>query len=687
MEQVYLIEIFIDKITIFVTEEDEKSATNKKVIIKVRFGPKFEFIIKEGQLAVDDSKGDDVVAPDETGQRKWTRTIRVGKSYLFPSYPDTLLMLLSKFPLEIEAWTDDNTEVNEFVGVGTMYWQTDFFHMLKETADICKVHKPLAVKETTPLMAECCCKQVGDVTFILRVSALGNSISTEFQQPMKDPDTFVFRTDKAPSVFQCRRIEGDDPNFCMVGSLYETTTLEDPDISKNAETKIEICTEQSSCGREANGNKVCEHTKSVVSNKKTYPIDKIRMGDIKGPCGNTNCPLAHKVKMYLRNLESYKREAGGLGNKKDHVTKKVCGACDCKDDRWHRESCPQMQKGNDSQAGTDKAECPGCSGSTNLGDTCEERKRKLFGTGATPKGSHTQVNYVLSSSTFPSHREAAKLRSDFITQNLAMDTLCLPELKIKSSCFCSRGTVPNLEEVSSSNNRSGSPDNDRRRVNYVSAKQSVKDISEDDSKNYMNVYNCVVVRDEKDCNCNPPKPAPLCRTFDCECITKMTDAASRKAHRPYCPQYKHKSNCPVTMMNEEEAMKDEDEDEAEPLPYGLPPISLGPCPVMGRPCSVPDGFARMYKNALLPPLPPSYSDAGKVCCSKEYERVKKALQDYMRYEKDHDYRCVNKFNVDTEKRCCDKEQHLLSLMGRECCGTHKLAIQEKYKDEKQWQES
>lgn len=77
------------------------------------------------------------------------------------------------------------------------------------------------------------------------------------------------------------------------------------------------------------------------------------------------------------------------------------------------------------------------------------------------------------------------------------------------------------------------------------------------------------------------------------------------------------------MLEDEENKKiEDDEDAAEPLPYGLPPIKLGPCPVIGRPCSVPDGFARMYKTAAQPPQPPSYSDAGKICCSKEYERIK-----------------------------------------------------------------
>ncbi|XP_068619298.1 uncharacterized protein [Battus philenor] len=672
MEQLYMLEIMIDKITIFVSDDDESSSTNKKMIIKVKFGPKVEFIIKEGQLAVNEGAKDDVIEVDEQGRRKWSRTIRVGKSYLFPSYPDTLLVVLSTCPLEIEAWNDDDTEVDIFVGHGVMYWQTEFFHMLKDTADICKLHEPLSIKENTPLMADCNCKQVGEISFILRISALGNSIITEFQQPLNNPETFVFRTNKAPSMFECKRIEEGNPNFCMVGSLYETTTLEDPDVINNATTKIEICTEQSSCGaNKSNADNVCEHP-TVDENQKQYPIDKIRMGDIKGPCGNANCPLAHKVKMYIRNLDTYKRDAGQVGDKKGDVTKKICGSCVCKDDRWHRDTCPVKQEE------AEKAVCPGCCGITEAGETCEDKKQQLHGTGATPRESKTQINYLFSTVKFQERKHAAKLRNDFIIQNSVLGSYYQYD-STRSGCSCSQtATLCQSENVKCLRSRQESSHS----TYSNNQSQTEKDVDIDDSKRYINVYNCVVVRDEKDCTCKPPKPTPLCRTFDCECITEMTEAASRKAHKPFCPLYKHKSTCPVTQINEEEATKEEDEDEAEPLPYGLPPITLGPCPVLGRPCSVPDGFAKMYKTGIMPAQPPSYSDAGKVCCSKEYERIRKALYEYMKYEKDHDYRCINKFDVDTEKRCCDKEQHLMALMGRDCCGSHKLSVQEKYKEDK-----
>ncbi|XP_047536775.1 uncharacterized protein LOC125070833 [Vanessa atalanta] len=689
MEQMYLVEIFIDKVTIFVFDDEESSGANKKLIVKIRFGPKVEFIIKEGQLALNENTKDDIIECDDSGRRKWSRTIRVGKSYLFPSYSDTVLMILSKFPLEIEIWNDDENEVDIFVGIGTMHWETEFFHMLKETAVASKIHEPLTIKQNTPLFAECCCKQVGEISFILRLSALGESIITEFQQLMKDPDTFVFRTNKAPSMFQCKRVEGDDPNFCMVGSLYETTTLEDPTLTNNAQEKIEICTELQSCGvqRDPDGAS-CKHDveDTEAQLKKSYPIDKIRMGDITGPCGNANCPLAHKVRTYIRNLETYKREAAGkVTETKGDVTRKVCGTCVCKDDRWHREECPEMLEKEGKQG---KVVCSGCGGTTQAGETCDEQQKKL---GMNPNSNKT-VAYIYSVTNVPGFNVSLNGKQ-FITENL------------KQNCYyqSTPGNEPSSNKVGCSCGRSGctwsqfentnlfdlptiplnTKNSDTR--NKVAARQAlVYNFDVKESKRKLQVFDCVEIADDKDCKCNPPKPSPPCKTFDCECMTETTNVAARKSHRPYCPSYKHKANCPVTMMQEDEEKKkaEDDEDEAEPLPYGLPPIKLGPCPVLGRPCCVPDGFARMYKTAALPAQPPSYSDAGKVCCSKEYERIKKAIKDYMKYEKDHDFRCVNKFNVDTERRCCDKEQRLLSLMGKECCGSHKLAIQEKFKEEK-----
>ena len=52
------------------------------------------------------------------------------------------------------------------------------------------MHEPLSIKTKTVLWAECCCVQAGDVDFILRLSALGNSITTEYQQILKDPELF-----------------------------------------------------------------------------------------------------------------------------------------------------------------------------------------------------------------------------------------------------------------------------------------------------------------------------------------------------------------------------------------------------------------------------------------------------------------------------------------------------------------
>ncbi|CAH1637872.1 unnamed protein product [Spodoptera littoralis] len=707
MEQMYLIEIFVNKVTVF-AKDDEEGTGNKNLIIKIGFGPKVQFIVKEGQLAVVGRPDDIIETEEKTGRRQWTRTIRVGKSYLFPSHPDTILQTLSKFPLEVEVWNDDDTELenNTYIGVGNMHWDSKFFFMLKETKDSCKLHEPLAIKTKVPLMAECCCKQVGEIDFILRLSALGNSIITEFQQLMKDPESFVFRTNKAPSMFECKRIEGDNPNFCMVGSLYETTTLEDPDILDRAQNKIEVCTELQSCGMVNKPDQyVCDHTDIASTSHKKYTIDKIRMGDIRGPCGNPNCNLAHKVRKYIRALDTYKGKATGIVDMKLPDDRKVCGKCICKDDRWHRDTCPETTK--------IKVKCKGCEGTTEPGNTCEEKREKLFGTGATPQTSNTQINYVFSITKFRDNKRSL-FGQDTIVENCfcaKFHTSVDDEHKGRQDqypssnggCSCRQsGTTKTMGSKSTMysvatnpmiyNVESNAPRYSGRMstavasgagTNYAMTYNVGTNVGSADPKRKMQVFNCEVA-DDKECKCNPKKPGPPCKTFDCDCLSETENMIARKLHRPYCPSYVHKVNCPVTMMHEEEELKknEEDEEEVAPLPYGLPPIQLGPCPILGRPCTVPDGFARMYKNAQLPTQPYSYSEEGKVCCSKEYERIKKAIKEYMKYEKDHDFRCINKFNVDTERRCCDKEQVLMSLMGKACCGSHKMAVQDKFAEDK-----
>lgn len=690
MEQMYLIEIFIDKVTIYEYDED-KSTTNKNLIIKVKFGPNVQFIVKESQLAVNERPDDIIKTNESTGRREWSRIIRIGKSYLFPSFPDTVLMMLSKFPLEIEVWNDDASEPENqiFVGVGNMHWHTHFFHMLKETADPCKIHEPLSIKNRTIIMAECCCVQAGAVDFILRLSALGNSITTEFQQLLKDPESFVFRTNKAPSMFQCHRVEGDDPNFCMVGSLYETTTLEDPDIVDQANRKIEVCTELQSCGVGGKvGEFVCDRPESG-SAKKKYPIDKIRMGDIIGPCGNANCALAHRVRKYIRNLDTYKTKAAGITDTKPVEERKVCGKCVCKDDRFHRDECPKDA--------VVKTMCTGCQGMTSPGNTCQDKKDKQYGTGVTPKTSETHVGYVFSITKFPDYKQGMFGHDTIVEDCFHSKFNSVVEVNSKActatSQGCRKATISKSDTkihgsksmigVGINNpivyNVSQSGSSYQAAANYTGTGQLVNP-----EPCRFQVYNVTEMREEKDCRCTPKKPSPPCKTFDCDCLAETQNISARKHHKPYCPSYKHKTNCPVTMMNEEEELQkklEEDEEEVTPLPYGLPPVKLGPCPVLGRPCTVPDGFARMYKNAQVPTQPFSYSNDGKVCCSKEYERIKKAIREYTRNDKGSDFRCINRFNVDTERRCCDKEQVLISLTGKSCCGSHKLAIQEKYKKE------
>lgn len=753
MEQIFLLEILVDRVTIF-PNEGEDDNTEKKLIVKIKFGPKTQFIIKERQIVANDTIKDDINECTEDGRNQWSRIIRIGKSYLFPAFPDTVMTTLSKFPLEIEVWNDDENEVEIFVGVGTMHWHSDFYYMLKKSAEsTCVPVEPLTLKQTTPLYAECCCRICGEITFVIRLTALGASITTEFQQLMRDPHTFVFRTDRAPSVYQCSRIEGDDPNFTIIGSLYESVTLEDPCFGRGV---IEVCTEAQSCtNAPTDGLQICKHKKIKDPNKP----DRVRMGDIRGPCGNTNCPLAHKVKNYIRNLESYKKETGGVNYPPKNIEDlKVCGKCVCKDDRYHRDTCPTKQPGGDDEGYT---VCKNCGGVTVAGDTCAQKVKKLTDYSvhyAFSGTTATDFNDILRKTTeFPIIEEVAGCTSPLIRsasdselkssvsrnraeQNTMMLIKALTETASMMGCGCPPET--DLPEITKPLAKCSCPPAPKitenlpkhieqaknRRVQkmvvmQVTANPSAVTTTVDcecppalactvppkpsgqvklalgpdkyDGRPLPPLVDPGTCATMKDCICNPSKvkmTAP-CKAPNCECMEKMANRKSRKEHKEYCPRFKHKLACPVNAMliaeeeskeggseDEEAVASNKKEKEEVPLePYGLPPVKLGPCPVIGRPCTVPDGFARMYKVGKMPPGPPSYGPAGKVCCSKEFTRIKAALKAIMQNEKGSDFRCVNAFNKSVDKRCCDDEDKP-STMTHSCCGAHKMALREKYKD-------
>lgn len=673
-QQMYLVEIFIDQITVFLAEGEEH---NKNLIIKIIYGPGVEFIVKESQLAIS-PKTDIVGEEDENGRRKWTKDIRVGKSYLFPSYADTVIDHFRKYPLQMEVWNDDETEENQiFVGIGKMEYDTAFTVYLKDTTGICEPHPSISIKSSMTIYAECCCVINGEITYILRLSALGDNIITDFQQTLDDPEKFIFRTDKDPSLFQCRRIEAGDKTYVTSGALYELALSEGPHTVSSANKDLEVCTELDSC----NVRKGAAECKSEpLKLEKTIPVDKIRMGDITGPCGNTSCPLAHKVKAYIRNMDMYKKGTADkiYGLKEADPTSKICGRCSCKDD-------PRTEP---PEPGSPTI-CPGCGGTTHFGETCQNRLDNLHGTGVTPIGSRIhKINYMLGETY-----ENPELVKSLFGQNFIVAHNTVVK-KYKGASNNNKGGNSNKGTKSNKGSNSLSP---VPGTPTPESSQPKMDQSAMRHENIINVYNtevstskgrainnfCTDIPDDKDCTCNPPKPTAPCKTFDCECMTETQVKDSRKHHKQYCPRYVHKDNCPVTMLQEEEGAGEDEEEEPEVnLPYGLPPVQLGPCPVLGRPCTVPDGFARMYKVGALPNLPPSYSEAGKVCCSKEFERIKQAIKEYMSTHKDNDNRCLNRWYVDTETRCCDKEQRLLALLGKSCCGSHKLALNEKYAEEK-----
>lgn len=677
-QQMYLVEIFIDQISVLLTPGEE---TNKNLIIKIIYGPGVEFIVKENQLATSPKK-DTLGETDDEGRKKWTKDIRVGKSYLFPSYPDTVIDHFKKYPLQMEVWNDDEKEENQiFVGIGRTEYDTAFTIYLKDTEGTCEPHPSMSIKTSMTIYAECCCVIVGEITYIIRLSALGDNIITDFQQILNDPEKFVFRTDKAPSLFQCSRIEGEEEKYVTSGGLYELALSEGPYAVSSLNNMIDICTELDSCGVRK-GDAEC---KSEPVNLETITTDTIKMGDIKGPCGNSNCPLAHKVKAYIRNMPTYKKATADAvyGLKEADPTGKICGRCLCKNDP-HTED---LKPGSTSK-------CPGCGGTSQFNETCQDRLDKLYGTGVTPIGSRTHlINYMVG----VTYENPEFIKSVYSQNFIVAHNTIIKKRSYHKGAFNNKGANKNqgtnatgsLQKQENSNSQSAVASSST----FESPQVNMDVISAIQRENVINIYNtevlpykgrtnlCTDIPDDKECKCKPPKPTAPCKTFDCECMTITQVKDTRKHHKQYCPRYIHKDNCPVTMLQDEEGAGEDEEEELEVnLPYGLPPVELGPCPVMGRPCTVPDGFARMYKIAAIPTQPPNF-DAGKVCCSKEFERIKKAIKEYMSTHKD-DLRCSDRCYVDTETRCCDKEQRLLALIGKSCCGSHKLALNEKYAQDK-----
>lgn len=416
------------------------------------------------------------------------------------------------------------------------------------------------------------------------------------------------------------------------------------------------------------------NVKSLEETKKFYPVTKINMEDI-----TYKHSSSHKVRTDTRNFETY--------NYKGTV---VVSDMINESDAYNRKHKHKHRKiGPDKQNEICKITSFDGNKATHSTEVHKNVKKSIYESETFPTNSNTIRAYARDINKITHNRKSTFSR-DFLVENLTTTYNFKNDKICQISCCC--GKPPETASVKTQvSYRPGlssykMPENHIRAfhntgINTINVYNA--EIRDSGLKKYS-TYNCLTIAEDIECKCSPPKPSPPCKTFNCDCITEIGNITARKQHRSYCPCFKHKSNCPVMMSKEDEEKKklEEEEDEAEPLPYGLPPIQLGPCPVMGKPCANPDGFAKMYKTQAQATLPVSYSDAGKVCCSKEYERIKKAIKDYMRHEKDHDYRCINKFNVDTERRCCDKEQRLISLMGKDCCGTHKLLIQEKYKEGK-----
>ncbi|KAG7297786.1 hypothetical protein JYU34_018528 [Plutella xylostella] len=124
-----------------------------------------------------------------------------------------------------------------------------------------------------------------------------------------------------------------------------------PEVEYEPLIELQICTDWKACTKDHEGKKTCQGLRAAVFDKKpkkTNPTYKLRMGDIKGPCGNTDCVIAQKIRNYIRSTEVYKKATENMKLEiKSKSTRRICGKCICKDERIHRPTCPTRLRNAD----------------------------------------------------------------------------------------------------------------------------------------------------------------------------------------------------------------------------------------------------------------------------------------------------------------------------------------------------
>ncbi|GBP17922.1 hypothetical protein EVAR_7915_1 [Eumeta japonica] len=101
--------------------------------------------------------------------------------------------------------------------------------------------------------------------------------------------------------------------------------------------------------------------------------------------------------------------------------------------------------------------------------------------------------------------------------------------------------------------------------------------------------------------------------------------------------------------------------------YGVPPIQLSSCQAPSIPCS---SAASLTKPTKLGAFTTSRPKVEPVHCSAEYERIRRVLKNYYARAKEHDLKCMSRYNRNSENLCCDTEPCYTANPEKGCCDDH-----------------
>lgn len=260
MEQLYLIEFYINSICLKTPPGGAIPAEDKKLTVNIDFGKFASLLVNENEFAndilVDDVSDDEMEVypspppaqaafpscqdqtvsaptlpskcclvtnetkkqenPNESDNEDYTentvteRAFNSGASLMFAHNPPALQQTLKLFPLELSVWTDDESEKRACVGITKISWASEFIEMIGNSPNKPaqspeqQQQIPLTLPTREDLRSQISGSVIGQVCCMIRLTILGHKVITRFRQA-EDGDGFIFRNRVAASSVKCKK--------------------------------------------------------------------------------------------------------------------------------------------------------------------------------------------------------------------------------------------------------------------------------------------------------------------------------------------------------------------------------------------------------------------------------------------------------------------------------------------------